>query len=120
MKRGIFFLALFLLIIGGCSYDKNQNENNTEINEEQTLSEQELVDICIAACENEKTNKENLEDGPCLLDPIEEDNKWVCDVAHDPRQDTDNLAENQCKAYRDRIANHFIEVTPDCRLIRAI
>lgn len=120
MRRGFFFLVLLLITIGGCSYDKHQNVANTEIDEEQMLSEQELVDICVAACESGRINNENIEDGPCLLDPIKEDNNWVCDVAHELRQDIDNLAENQCKAYRDGIAKHFIEVTPDCRLIRAI
>jgi hypothetical protein len=44
----------------------------------------------------------------------------VCDVAHSPRQEVDNNPHNQCQSYLIGQAHHFVEVTPECRLIRAV
>jgi len=45
---------------------------------------------------------------------------WLCDVAHSPRQDADNRPENQCQSYGSRQANHFVDVTPECGVVRAV
>jgi hypothetical protein len=44
--------------------------------------------------------------------------KWVVDVAHDPRQAVDDDPANQCEAYREGEADHFVELDPQGRLIR--
>jgi hypothetical protein len=74
---------------------------------------------CINACRQAMINGKDLSNGPCLLDPIPEVRDWVCDVAHWPRQDVDNLAENQCSSFREGKAKHFVEVDPACNFIRA-
>ena len=83
---------------------------------------QKARDACIAECQKRLQNKEDLSKGPCLSDSlpsrvIEPD--WVCDVAHSPRQDVDNQSANQCAAYHDGTAGHFIEVDPACAFIQA-
>ena len=50
-----------------------------------------------------------MSNGPCLSNEIIPD--WVADVAHDPREDIDDLPENQCPAYGIN-ASHFVEVDP--------
>ncbi len=45
---------------------------------------------------------------------------WVCDVAHSPREDVDNLPENQCREFGEGKANHFVEVNPNCEFIKAV
>lgn len=75
--------------------------------------------ICVQECQQQLAEGRDLSNGPCLLDPISELPDWVCDVAHSPREDVDNMAENQCSSYRRGIAKHFVEVTPDCKFIRA-
>jgi len=80
---------------------------------------QRLIDLCVQACKDVAKTR-NLEDGPCLLDPMPQDPDWVCDVAHWPRQAIDNQPENQCQSYRNQTSHHFIEVTPDCGFIRAV
>ncbi len=62
-------------------------------------------------------NGDDLSNGPCLSNKVIDD--WVADIAHDPRQDVDNLPENQCSAYRDGTAKHFVELDTDGNLIRA-
>jgi hypothetical protein len=75
--------------------------------------------ICIQKCKEALSLGENLDNGPCLLNPISELKDWVCDVAHWPREAVDNLAENQCSSYRQGLAKHFVEVTPSCEFIRS-
>lgn len=60
--------------------------------------------------------------GPCLSDsqPGVMPAGWVCDVAHSPREATDNEPANQCVEYRDGRAHRFVEVDVECKLIRTV
>ena len=44
---------------------------------------------------------------------------WVVDIAHSPRLSIDDLPENQCPAYLQGSAQHFVELDPKGNLIRA-
>ncbi|MBI4159504.1 hypothetical protein HY500_04595 [Candidatus Woesearchaeota archaeon] len=99
MKFYVFFI-LMLLFIGGCT--KSVSEN-ISLNEE-----------CINSCKGALKEGRNLENGPCLLNPMK-NKDWVCDVAHNPRQEVDDISENQCNSYKE----HFIEVDPNCNFIVA-
>jgi hypothetical protein len=57
----------------------------------------------------------DFQDGPCLGVALE---GWVADIAHDPRQDVDDLPENQCEAFRSGEVEHFVELDPEGRVIR--
>jgi len=108
MKTGYTLLLIFLvglLFVSGCV--KSAEPNQT------------ITNACIQACKDALATNRSLEAGPCLLDPIPQNPNWVCDVAHSPRQAIDNVAENQCQAFRNRTAKHFVEVTLNCELIRA-
>jgi len=83
-----------------------------KLNETLTDAERALV-LCKALCMNTTLD---LEESPCLSNEVIED--WVCDVAHDPREDIDNEPENQCEAYREGEADHFVELDPECNLIK--
>jgi len=72
---------------------------------------------CIELCQSKIQQGINLAPGPCLSNQIVSD--WVCDVAHEPRQDVDNDAANQCPQY-GRTASHFVEVDPECNFIRSV
>ncbi len=63
------------------------------------------------------TMGEDLSAGPCLSNEVIPD--WVADIAHNPRQEIDNVPANQCSAYRDGTAKHFVELDPEGNLIRA-
>jgi len=77
-----------------------------------------ILGICVDACKDALTVGRNLDSGPCLLDPIQQYPNWVCDIAHNPRIAEDNLAENQCQAYRNGTAQHYVEIDTSCNLIR--
>ena len=84
-----------------------------------TKSDREIaIENCKRICENKLSAKEDISNGPCLSNNVTVD--WVCDVAHSPREEIDNLPENQCSAYRAGEAHHFVELDPNCNLIRAI
>ncbi len=95
-------LILSILLLGGCV----KTNNNTE----------KITSKCIALCKEVKTNI-NTSNGPCLSNNISDG--WVCDMAHQPREEIDNRPENQCEAFRNGSAKHFVEVDEQCNFIRA-
>lgn len=101
MKKA-FLIIIFLLLGLGCSFNTASNE---------------AVNLCIQECQNALGKGEDLSAGPCLSNEIT--TNWVCDVAHNPRQDIDNNPDNQCSNY-NKGADHFVEVTPECELIKAV
>lgn len=56
-----------------------------------------------------------LSRGPCLGAIMP---GWVVDIAHEPRQTIDDKPENQCAAYREGEAGHFVELDPQGNVIR--
>lgn len=44
---------------------------------------------------------------------------WVADIAHQPRTPEDEDPANQCAAFRDGRAKHFVELDPDGNFLRA-
>jgi hypothetical protein len=102
----IFLATVAVAVLSGCiAPPETEAERATQL----------YIQACLYALDI----GQNLSAGPCLLDPIPELPNWVCDVAHSPRQDVDNLRENQCDAWHARTADHFVEVTPECAFIQA-
>ncbi|MBI2595437.1 hypothetical protein HYW46_01735 [Candidatus Daviesbacteria bacterium] len=54
--------------------------------------------------------------GPCLTNDLLPG--WVADIAHTPRQKIDDFPENQCSAFREGRAKHFVELDPDGNVIK--
>ena len=63
------------------------------------------------------TQGTDLSQGPCLSNNLIPG--WVADIAHNPRIPNDDMPENQCSAYREGQAKHFIELDPEGNFIRA-
>ncbi len=76
------------------------------------------TDTCVKACRSALALGQNLDAGPCLLNPIPDEPRWVCDIAHSPREAIDDEPANQCSLYADGKADRFVELTPQCELIR--
>lgn len=76
---------------------------------------------CVDLCSTISQRGETWYAGMCLAEAGQNGmaENWVCDVAHNPRQDVDNLKENQCATY-GRAGKHFVEVDTECRFIRAV
>jgi len=97
------------------------------------LSSDELkvIEICKKACEARVKNYGVDNEGKCLLNPVPNYPDWVCDIAHSPRLPIDSLCENMCSEYKEYKtlcpnatsvgrASHFVEVDPNCNLIRVV
>jgi hypothetical protein len=76
----------------------------------------ETVRLAKQAYERAQADGVDMSRGPCLgvIKP-----GWVADVAHDPREDVDDEPENQCAAYREGDADHFVELDPEGNFIRS-
>ncbi len=55
--------------------------------------------------------------GPCLSNALMPG--WVLDIVHNPRQPDDDLAQNQCAAFTEGKALHFVELDINGNLVRA-
>lgn len=67
--------------------------------------------------EMKKQQGEDLSNGPCISNALMPD--WVADIAHSPREAIDDLPANQCPAYLEGRARHFVELDLKGNLIRA-
>ena len=101
----VAMLLLALFFVYGFQINNGASEESMDYAKE----------ACLMLC---KTVTFSKSDGPCLSDEIAPD--WACDVAHNPRIEVDEWAENQCNSYRTGSVHHFVEVTPDCKFIRAV
>lgn len=122
VKKILVILPLILAMgfILGCKKEIEKGaEDLTGITTIKTGQEAEK-DLAIAQCkelfQREKANGRNMTEGPCLSDEIIPD--WVCDVAHSPRQEVDNQSKNQCLAFREGKAHHFVELDLEGNVIK--
>lgn len=58
----------------------------------------------------------DIASGPCLTNDLKPG--WVVDIVHSPRTSEDNLAKNQCQAYLEGRATHFIELDLSGNLVQ--
>lgn len=125
MKYFLIIVIIFLSItfLAGCG--KKVKEITNQIVEETTgisALEKKLSadkDIAIAKARSIFIQKVaegiDLNNSPCLSENLIPD--WVFDIANNPRQAIDDLPENQCQAYLEGAAHHFVEMDPDGNLI---
>jgi hypothetical protein len=66
--------------------------------------------------QEKKVLGEDFTDGPCLSNDLYPG--WVADMVHSPRQPVDDLAENQCPAFIEGRATHYVELDSAGSLIR--
>jgi hypothetical protein len=79
----------------------------------------QAVSAAMGAYDDAEAKGVDFTPGPCIAEQLPGLDDWVADVAHDPREDVDDEAENQCQRYRDGEASHFVELDPEGNLIRA-
>ena len=134
MKKLIFIIialgliaGLIYVIVNYANKEKNNNSNSYSVSEivsgsaDIQIKKKAEKDLAIAKAQElwraALYSGEDLSDGPCLSNGVVSD--WVADIAHSPRQDVDDLPENQCSSYLDGTAHHFVELDLEGNLIRA-
>jgi len=130
LRTWLFVASAVLLLIFGCVGQVTkyaavpQEDAGSVLSKGQDVMQSAMKgeagpeNVCVGLCRAELEKGADLSAGPCLGNPIVGYTDWVCDVAHSPRGDVDNLPENQCSAFRQGIAKHFIEVGTDCGVIK--
>lgn len=116
----VFGLLSAIFLVSGCLNQKLVPEAGFDFPTGAPASVKDLAVMrCIDLCENSGSLPTS---GLCLSDNNIDWNvaDWVCDIAHSPRTEVDNLPENQCQEFRLGNAKHFVEVDKDCKLIRAV
>jgi len=129
LKKSLIISILFLLVlvVSGCAQTSaNKNTNTFSAVDIVTgaadvkIKEQADKDLAVAKAKElwriQFQMETDLSAGPCLSNSVIPD--WVADIAHNPRQAVDDQPENQCSAYRDGTAHHFVELDPEGNLIR--
>ena len=116
MDYRIALLAAAVLLVSGCTEQPPADNSGTA-----GIQAEMARAGCIELCREALDSGADLSDGPCLSDNNEQWNieDWVCDIAHSPRQAIDNEPANQCRAFREGRASHFVELAPDCAFIRS-
>lgn len=114
----LFVIAPFLIVIGGLngcgprlSFKANQNLSAIKTDQERAILEAQKIFA------EKKAAGVDMSVGPCLSNEVIPD--WVADVAHWPRQAIDDDPANQCSAFREGKAHHFVELDPEGNFIRA-
>lgn len=114
MSKKIFVVILIFaagLFLGAGCAKKVEPQETTKSDRERA------IEAARKLFKEKKAQGLDMSNGPCLSDEIIPD--WVADVAHSPRQQVDNVPENQCLAFREGKAKHFVELDENGNLIRA-
>lgn len=120
MKQKILLFISVLFILGaGCKKDVEKTTDVLTGLESVQLEKKANQDLAVAKAKDlfkQKAGAEvDMSDGPCLSNEIIVD--WVVDVAHNPRQPIDDKPENQCSAFREGKAHHFVELDTNGNVI---
>jgi hypothetical protein len=114
MKKRLVFLIIifFSLLLSGCKQQGQEITNvmtglgavDKKIQADNDLAVAQAKDLYRQAI----TLETDISAGPCLANNLMPD--WVADIAHNPRQPVDDKPENQCSAFREGLAHHFVEL----------
>jgi hypothetical protein len=105
-------LVLGLVLIAACG---GGHTNKAGSQTTSTSSSPDVIALAKQAYAKAKARGVDFKSGPCLgiIAP-----GWVADVAHNPRLPSDDLPKNQCAAWREGRASHFVELDPKGRVIQ--
>ena len=115
---GIAVLLAIILLEGGKNFSI-KNENNSDIKEKSAempdyIKEQGEAVICAFQLYQQKKAEGIQFNSQCLGSC----NSYAVDIAHIPRIEEDDKAENQCKEYREGKVRHFIELDKEGNIVR--
>lgn len=116
MSKGILFVAVLLLIVSFSYFIYI----NTKQVQNYTPGRWPEADVAINQAKHfyslANQASVDLSSGPCLSNALMPG--WVADIAHNPREVIDDNPINQCSAYINGTAEHFVELDLEGNLIR--
>lgn len=113
-------LAVILLSAAATIYFSKAPSNGEQTAQTYTVGVSTQDDMAIAEAykvyAQEKRAGINFSKGPCLTNDLMPD--WVADTVHNPRISIDDQPQNQCQAYLEGRAHHFVELDVTGKLVR--
>lgn len=113
LKLFLFIFSIILLlslVILWFNTEKKEYQPGISATDDRAVNQAEYL------FKQAKARGEDLSKGPCLTNALMPG--WVADIVHNPRQKIDDLAENQCQAFIDGEAKHFVEIDLDGNVIK--
>lgn len=117
LSRSVMVVLVLMVILGASAiiYIRNSNTNNTYKpgiwpEADQAVAQAQYL------YNKAKDQGVDFKNGPCLSNALIPG--WVLDLAHNPREPVDDLPENQCKAYLEGSAKHFVEMDLKGNILR--
>lgn len=121
-KTRLFILILTVLLSVGFLVIKLNRPSNDRASMMYKKGSSPEIDTAIARAigiyKLRATEGMNFDGGPCLTNDLLPG--WVADIVHNPRVPTDDFPENQCAAFREGRAKHFVELDTSGNLIRVL
>lgn len=115
-QREFLFILTLLVIVITAFFVWESNKKDGEYKPGISAINDRAVNTALMVYESQKKIKKDISDGPCLSNDLMDD--WVADLVHEPRILEDDLIENQCAAFIDGTATHFVEVDLKGNIVR--
>lgn len=116
MSKLVLFIVILLLIISFSYFIYSNARKNPSYTPGRWLEADVAINQAERIYKEARENRVDLSSGPCLSNALTPG--WVADIVHNPRETIDDLAENQCPAYTNGTAKHFVELDLEGNLIR--
>lgn len=114
-------ILLLILVISGAILSINRKESLYQQTQD-TYKPGVVTEVDTAVrqaqllYQQKKAQGVDFTSGPCLTNDLMPN--WVVDIVHVPRTKVDDLPQNQCQAFIEGRAKHFIELDTQGNLIR--
>ena len=119
-KLFIFFLLVILVVSGGTIVENRKTSLFDETAKTYKVGKNSEVDAAVKQAEEiyqqKKEEGVDFSSGPCLSEDFMAN--WVIDTVHNPRTSVDDNPANQCQAYLQGRAQHFVELDTEGNLVR--
>jgi hypothetical protein len=112
MKKLILVAIMLMIIATMFIFGDYSSNNSAPVSQDK---QNEMVKLAQKRFTQKKSEGLDIKNGPCLgIIAI----GWVTDVAHNPREASDDQPANQCEDYRNGFAKHFVELDLNGQLIQ--
>jgi len=115
-KYLLFSLALLVIIMVSLMTLFLFSRNNYTCKPGQSSDYEKAICLAQVLYQQQVSQGGDLSTGPCLSNDLLPG--WVADLVHNPRQPVDDLPANQCQAFIEGRANHFVEIDLSGKVVR--
>lgn len=113
-KRGLFFLVLASIVLTAFFVIKTNKP--VVYKKGASVTYDNAVSASFTLYKKMVSSGMDMSSGPCLTNDLMPG--WVVDIVHSPREKMDDDPKNQCPAYLEGRAEHFIELDLNGNLVR--